>query len=244
MKVYIAGGRDNRDIVQWIIDKLRHAYDHEITHNWVTEMLNEATTKKQKAELDLMGVVTADAIVLLYPGGPGTNFEFGYASAIGKPVVVVCMPNEYPLPGEIFYQRDNVILYKVPVPPENVDAKLYIADNAAILAANGLSEVAKKNLELSIKMAAKKKPPALERMRYGWKNGYFFVSTSTNDFTFTASYNGDSPRDALNKLFNDNSLVEGLGRIYWEKKIINEFCKNDTTKGLCIGCRTCKEKEG
>ena len=89
-RVYIASKLENADAVRVMRDRLQAA-GFTITYDWTVHGSVRDAGDARMAEvagLELNGVVTADVVVVLLPGGRGTHTELGAAIALGKPVVV------------------------------------------------------------------------------------------------------------------------------------------------------------
>ncbi len=94
MKLYIAAPFNNREKSLEYKARLE-AYGHTITARWLTdhhekyEDMNLDTLAKE-ARVDLEDILAADAVLLMntYPCSPGRMFEFGFAVAFGRPVLI------------------------------------------------------------------------------------------------------------------------------------------------------------
>jgi nucleoside 2-deoxyribosyltransferase len=112
MKFYVIAGRNNREVARELALHLEE-HGHECTFAWFERDNWEDgfSNPKMAAELDKMGIQMADAVVALLPGGPGSNWELGFAHAQKKPILLVDMmtagrlfdPDE----GNIFYYVDG-----------------------------------------------------------------------------------------------------------------------------------------
>ena len=94
MKVYIASSLGNVAMVQRLRDLLV-SLDHEITHDWTVvgpghandpravrqaDVVDQVSlTLENRADADIEGVVSADALIVVMPGGVGTHTELGVA---------------------------------------------------------------------------------------------------------------------------------------------------------------------
>jgi len=114
-KYYVATTLDNADQAQLVISKLEK-FGHEVTYDWTThgkiDVKDQETIKiaKEVAKKELQGVMDADVLIVLYPGGGGTHIEFGAALALNKPIIFVAPPI-----GEIrevaFYNHPSVLRF-------------------------------------------------------------------------------------------------------------------------------------
>ncbi len=90
-RVYIASGLDNAMAVELLRDEfLQQGW--EITHDWTTHGSVQAEGDERIREvalLEIQGVVSADVVVVLLPGGRGTHVELGIAIHSRRRVLVV-----------------------------------------------------------------------------------------------------------------------------------------------------------
>ena len=97
MKFYIATRLENHLQHNTVRDFLIVA-GHSITYDWTSHgPVWKAGTKviREVACAELNGVVEADVVVVLLPGGRGTHAELGMAIALGKPVLLCGGPEMY-----------------------------------------------------------------------------------------------------------------------------------------------------
>lgn len=93
-KIYVATSFGAWKQQRRIATYLREHLSAELTYDWskdATAGRAEDETPELMVEAgarDLKGVVDCDVLVVLLPGGRGTHFEMGVASALGKPVVI------------------------------------------------------------------------------------------------------------------------------------------------------------
>jgi nucleoside 2-deoxyribosyltransferase len=91
VRFYIASGLPNAESVRDLRDLLVRA-GHVHTYDW-TEHGSVAhggpSLMCKTAECELHGVLTADVVIVLLPGGRGTHVEMGAALASGKRVLLV-----------------------------------------------------------------------------------------------------------------------------------------------------------
>jgi nucleoside 2-deoxyribosyltransferase len=82
------------------------AFGHEVTSTWLRQADDDTN---DSAVMDLHDVTRAEALVLLNPrefqhsGTGGRHVEFGYALALGKPLVIVGMRSN------VFHQLNHVV---------------------------------------------------------------------------------------------------------------------------------------
>ncbi|MHC0039574.1 nucleoside 2-deoxyribosyltransferase [Pseudoneobacillus sp. C159] len=93
MKFYIASGLLNREIVQYIAGQLKaRGFTH--TYDWTQNERADTLEKlKMIGEQERIGVLEADFLVVLLPGGKGTHVELGMALAHHKRIYLYS-PNE------------------------------------------------------------------------------------------------------------------------------------------------------
>lgn len=92
MKFYIASRIENIANVRALRDALTAA-GWSITYDWSAHgsVRGEGVTRStlsRVAEAEMGGVVDADVVVVLLPGGRGTHVEMGGAIALGIPLVI------------------------------------------------------------------------------------------------------------------------------------------------------------
>jgi nucleoside 2-deoxyribosyltransferase len=93
MKFYIASGLQNKENVQKIADYLK-SYSFIHTYDWTqNERADSADQLKTIGEAERIGVLNADFLIVLLPGGKGTHVELGIALAQQKRVYLYS-PNE------------------------------------------------------------------------------------------------------------------------------------------------------
>ena len=89
-RFYVATTLENHAQHNAVRDRL-HVIGHEITYDWTTHnsVWREGAARiAEVAVAELQGVVSADYVVVLLPGGRGTHCELGMALATGKPVAI------------------------------------------------------------------------------------------------------------------------------------------------------------
>lgn len=88
MKYYIATSLSRMSEHNSVRDSLRNL-GYEISYDWTTHGSVKLVSKKrlqEVASLELQGVLEADFVLILLPGGNGTHLEFGFALAKGKKI--------------------------------------------------------------------------------------------------------------------------------------------------------------
>jgi len=94
-------------------DRLRVEFGVELTYDWTTHGSMQAQPDRwsEVALAELNGVVLADFVVVLLPGGRGTHVELGAALASGTPVILQASGSEVLAAGGyncIFYSHPGV----------------------------------------------------------------------------------------------------------------------------------------
>jgi len=91
MKYYIATKLENHEQHNQVRDMLAER-GHEITYDWTVHgpVWSEGLDRcREVAMLETQGVVDADVVIVLWPGGRGTHAELGIALGCGKMVIFV-----------------------------------------------------------------------------------------------------------------------------------------------------------
>jgi nucleoside 2-deoxyribosyltransferase len=91
MKIYIASKLENFEHVQALRDSLR-TLGHVITYDWTVHgpvYRSGLERVREVAEAETLGVLNADLVIVLWPGGRGTHVEFGIALGAGIPIIFV-----------------------------------------------------------------------------------------------------------------------------------------------------------
>lgn len=115
MRLYLASGLSNRNTVAQIARDLRDL-GHVITYDWTEHGSVQDASDDEKAAVamaELGGVLAAEMVVAVLPGGRGTHVEIGAALGAGIPVVIVIQRLEDLLVDGIecvFYRAPGVLL--------------------------------------------------------------------------------------------------------------------------------------
>lgn len=111
MKIYIASKFENWPNVRKLRDALIAA-GHEITHDWTNTLgYDDAAHAAEIAEQERSGVLAADLVIVMLPGGFGTHTEMGMALAAGKRILLCSQyGDEFTLESHTppFYWHKNV----------------------------------------------------------------------------------------------------------------------------------------
>lgn len=92
IKIYLASAAENRALIHVVADRIQdswgeHGLPHyEIVGNWWNTPPVENVIDRC-AEDFTCGIDQADIVLAIYPYGPGTTSEMGYAIGKGKPVI-------------------------------------------------------------------------------------------------------------------------------------------------------------
>ncbi|EIQ01112.1 Nucleoside 2-deoxyribosyltransferase [Opitutaceae bacterium TAV1] len=91
MKYYIASKLENHAAHNRLRDSLT-AIGHTITYDWTHHgavYRHGLERIREVAKLETLGVLNADVVIVLWPGGRGTHTELGMALGAGKPVIFI-----------------------------------------------------------------------------------------------------------------------------------------------------------
>jgi nucleoside 2-deoxyribosyltransferase len=116
MRFYIATQLANSEqqqaLAQYLINN-----GHELSFDWSkqdNELKTNRVFSKEEYELharnDLQGVMSADFLIVLLPGGLGTHVEFGAALAMGKKIIIVGNQEMYGYTC-VFYNTRGVVRF-------------------------------------------------------------------------------------------------------------------------------------
>lgn len=92
MRYYIATSLERHTDHNLVRDAMA-AEGHEITYDWSVHGPVWAAGVgriREVAQLETQGVLDADVVIVLLPGGRGTHAELGMAIAAGKPILLHC----------------------------------------------------------------------------------------------------------------------------------------------------------
>lgn len=108
-KFYCATTLTNADQAKIVIRRLSD-FGHQVSYDWTIH--GKVTDNKERLDIclkELNGVIDADVIVVLYPGGRGTHIEMGAALATNKPTFFI-VPKDFDADVS-FYHHPNIILF-------------------------------------------------------------------------------------------------------------------------------------
>jgi nucleoside 2-deoxyribosyltransferase len=93
--LYIASSLLNKERVQSIRDKLL-SRGISISYDWTAHgFVDDLNELPNIAEKELNGVREASCILMILPARNGSHFEFGYAIALNKPVIILNDQDDY-----------------------------------------------------------------------------------------------------------------------------------------------------
>lgn len=109
MKFYVGSGMKNLELVNYYA-KLLKENGWEQTHDWVKNVSDDISKDDmiKYASLESQGVVDADVVIMLLPGGRGAHIELGMAMALNKKIFL-CSTTE-----EEFSIENTVAFYELP----------------------------------------------------------------------------------------------------------------------------------
>ena len=96
MKFYIASKLENAEIVKRVAAVLKAA-GHEHTYDWTEHgsVQGEGEARlREVAENERQGVLDADMVIVILPGGRGTHAELGMAAAWERPIMICAETDE------------------------------------------------------------------------------------------------------------------------------------------------------
>lgn len=108
MKFYIASRLENAETVSRIAAVLKAA-GHIHTYDWTVHgsVKEEGEQRiKEVAEAEMRGVINAEAVIVLLPGGRGTHAELGIALGAGDKTIMICAADD-----SMFLQDDRTCAF-------------------------------------------------------------------------------------------------------------------------------------
>jgi len=109
--LYIASSLLNKERVQSIRNKFLNR-GISISYDWTTHgFVEDLSELPNIAEKELHGVLNADCILMVLPARNGSHFEFGYAIAMQKPVVILNDQDDYVPTSFHFLNSDIYRIY-------------------------------------------------------------------------------------------------------------------------------------
>lgn len=117
MKYYIATKLENHAEHNRLMAKLSDK-GHQITYNWTTHgPVYKSGIERviEVSQLEHKGVVMADVVIMLWPGGRGTHVELGMAIALNKKVAIVTDVEDHHGATQetcAFYHHPNVKMFR------------------------------------------------------------------------------------------------------------------------------------
>ncbi len=120
MKYYIATSLERAHLHNVVRDGLAKL-GHQLTYDWTTHgsVKHTSTARlKEVAHAEMAGILEADFVVVLLPGGKGTHVELGFSIGSGKRVFI---HSEDPMAFEVgpqvcaFYHHAEVMRLSCPI---------------------------------------------------------------------------------------------------------------------------------
>lgn len=108
MKFYIASKLENAETVKRVAAVLKAA-GHEQTYDWTVHGSVQCEGKDRLTEVagnECKGVIDADMVIVILPGGRGTHTELGIGLGAGKGRIVICAEND-----ELFQQDERTCTF-------------------------------------------------------------------------------------------------------------------------------------
>ena len=109
MKFYIGSSLKNSKIVDYFTKELeKGGWEH--TYNWSKNIGKSETVQDltKYAVLEKKAIMESDVVIIILPGGRGTNVELGMALALNKKIYL-CSENE-----KEFSKENTVSFYELP----------------------------------------------------------------------------------------------------------------------------------
>lgn len=109
MKFYVGLGMKNCELVNYYA-KLLKENGWEQTHDWVKNVSDDISKDDmiKYASLESQGIVDADVVIMLLPGGRGAHIELGMAMALNKKIFLCSTTKEE------FSIENTVAFYELP----------------------------------------------------------------------------------------------------------------------------------
>jgi len=109
-RFYIAGSFREIALINSLSEDLM-AMGYERTFDWTTlQVTTNLQSLHEIGNQEFLGVRECDFLVFIFPGGKGSNVEFGIATALKKPIYLLDTTNQVNNPEETstFYLMDHV----------------------------------------------------------------------------------------------------------------------------------------
>lgn len=109
MKFYVGSGMKNCELVNYYAKLLKES-GWEQTYDWVKNVSDDVSKDDmiKYASLESQGIVDADVVIVLLPGGRGAHIELGMAMVLNKKIFL-CSTTE-----EEFSIENTVAFYELP----------------------------------------------------------------------------------------------------------------------------------
>ena len=109
MKFYVGSGMKNCELVNYYARLLKEN-GWEQTYDWVKNISDDISRNDmiKYASLESQGIVDADVVIMLLPGGRGAHIELGMAMALNKKIFLCSTTKEE------FSIENTVAFYELP----------------------------------------------------------------------------------------------------------------------------------
>lgn len=120
MKYYIATSTERVPAHNKVRDELQKR-GYQITYDWTSHgsVRHTSTSRlKEVAELEMQGILSADFVLVLLPGGKGTHVELGLSLASGKKTFVHSEdPSMFEIGPQVcaFYHAPEIVRLTCPI---------------------------------------------------------------------------------------------------------------------------------
>lgn len=115
--VYVAGSLKNRVAIKKLMNSIEN-WGYKITADWTN--YKDGDSAKYGAEESVQGLKECDCLIYCMDGvkSRGKYFELGYVSALGKPITIYFLPNNYyitdlncdTLPFNVIIENESVFI--------------------------------------------------------------------------------------------------------------------------------------
>lgn len=114
-KVYLASSLTNSDLMEQVANLLQSCLVAEVTVRWWLEKWEPGNIQQLKkfSRQDLTGIMEADLLVLILPGGRGAHVEYGFALGIGVNAIIIGTDEEFNKPYPCAFHQESFDRYVV-----------------------------------------------------------------------------------------------------------------------------------
>lgn len=110
---YISGSFKKAPIINEISQTL-YLNNFFRTYDWTkNKRASNLKELRKRANKEYEGLAKCDFMIFIFPGGKGSNIEFGIAKVLNKKIYILDSTNEVNLPEKTstFYHMDNIIKF-------------------------------------------------------------------------------------------------------------------------------------